>query len=82
MTILRRRRFKQTMSFQDRLAQEAERFKDAAKNLPPGPQKELYLQRVRQAETAAHIDDWLSSPGLQPPTALSDFARKAGLVAP
>jgi hypothetical protein len=46
------------MSFQVRLAQEAERFKDPAENLPPGPQKELYLQRVRQAETAAHIEDW------------------------
>lgn len=76
MTIIRRRRFKHTISFQDRLAQEAQRFREAAEKLPPGPQKELYLRRVRQAETAAHIDDWLSSPGLQPPKALTDFAGK------
>jgi hypothetical protein len=25
------------------------------------------LRKARQAETAAHINDWLTSPGLQPP---------------
>jgi hypothetical protein len=29
------------------------------------------LRRARQAETAAHIDAWLKSPGLQPPEALA-----------
>jgi hypothetical protein len=67
VTIIRRRRFKHTISFHDRLAEEAKRFTEAAEKLAPGPQKELYLRRARQAETAAHIDDWLSSSGLQPP---------------
>jgi hypothetical protein len=36
----------------------------------------LYLRRARQAETASHINDWLASPGLQPPTALINLAHK------
>jgi len=61
-------------TFQQRLAEEALRFKEAADQLPPGTAKELLLRRVRQAETAAHIDDWLNSPGLQPPTAIKEIS--------
>jgi hypothetical protein len=25
------------------------------------------LRRARQADTAAHLDEWANSPGLQPP---------------
>jgi hypothetical protein len=76
MTILRRRRLKQTASFQQRLAEEAKRYREEADKHPPGPQKELYLRRARQCETAGHINDWLTSPGLQPPTGLSSHADK------
>ncbi len=62
-----RRRFKQTVSFEDRLAQEAERAKAAAEILPDGTERDLLLKRARQAEAAAHINEWLSSPGLRPP---------------
>lgn len=68
--IKRRNRTKHTKTFEERLAEEAARFKEAAAQLPPGPQRELYLRRARQAETASHINNWLASRGLQPPTAL------------
>jgi hypothetical protein len=48
------------------LAEEALRFKAPADLLPPGTERELLLRRIRQAETAAHIDDLLSSPELKP----------------
>lgn len=64
-------------TFQQRLAEEAVRFREAADQLPPGTAKELLLRRVRQAETAANIDDWLNSPGLQPPTAVKELASGA-----
>lgn len=73
MSVTRRRRFKQTVSFQDRLADEARRFKEEADKLPEGPQKQLYLRRARQCDTASHINQWLTSPGLQPPTSLSNL---------
>ena len=63
----RRRRFKQTETFEQRLAQEAVRFRTAADELPPGTARELLLRRARQAETASHMSDWLRSPGLRPP---------------
>jgi hypothetical protein len=38
-----------------------------ALHLPPGPEKEAALRKIRQAETASHLDEWANSPGLQPP---------------
>jgi hypothetical protein len=65
--IQRRRRVKHVASFEDRLAYEAHRCKEQAKALPHGQQREALLRKARQAETAAHISEWLSSPGLASP---------------
>lgn len=65
---MQRRRFKHTKSFQERLAEEAIRYKEAADKQPSGSRaRELLLRRARQAETACNVDKWLNSPGLQPP---------------
>jgi hypothetical protein len=61
-----RRRFKQTVSLEERLAEEAKRLREEAKLLPPGAQRETLLRKARQAETGSHMSEWLSSPGLQP----------------
>lgn len=63
----RRRRIKQEKSFAERLVEEAQRFREEAEKLPPGMARELLLRRVRQAETASHVNDWLKSPGLRAP---------------
>ncbi|HEV2157119.1 hypothetical protein [Bradyrhizobium sp.] len=63
----RRRRFKQTVPLEERLAEEAKRLREKARSLPPGPQREDALRRARQAETGSHMSEWLRSPGLQPP---------------
>ncbi|QOZ54663.1 hypothetical protein [Bradyrhizobium sp. CCBAU 53338] len=63
----RRRRFKQTVSLEARLSQEAERLREKAKSLPPGPRREDAIRKARQAETGARMSEWLRSPGLQPP---------------
>jgi hypothetical protein len=62
-----RRRVKQTESFEIRLSAEAARLREQAKKLPHGIEREELLRRARQAETAAHMNEWLASPGLQPP---------------
>jgi hypothetical protein len=59
--------FKNTKTFEERLAEEAARFKEAAEQLPPGIARELLLRRARQAETASYLNQWLQSPGLQRP---------------
>jgi hypothetical protein len=66
--MLKRRRFKQTQSLQDRLATFAKDTRDKAEALPPGPEREDLLKRARQADTASRIDEWANSTGLQPPT--------------
>jgi hypothetical protein len=63
----KRRRFKQTDPLQDRLATFAQDLREQAKLLAPGPLKDDLLRRMRQAETAQHLDEWANSPGLQPP---------------
>lgn len=62
-----RRRVKQTRSLEERMAEQAERLKDQASQLPAGAERERLLRRARTAETGAHLTDWLRSPGLQPP---------------
>jgi hypothetical protein len=65
--MLKRRRFKQTLSLSDRLVQDVEQLKTQLATLPPGPERDQLLKRIRQNETAANIEQWLKSPGLQPP---------------
>ena len=62
-----RHRFIHTKSLRERLLQEAQMLRDQAKLLPFGPVRDAALKKARQAEAAAHMDDWLSSAGLQPP---------------
>lgn len=62
-----RRRFKQTATLEERLASEAKRLRDQAKQLPPGPEQADLLRRAREDEMIAEIAGWITSPGLQPP---------------
>lgn len=64
---MQRRRFKHILSFPDRLAQEAERLRAEAEKLPRGHERDMLLRKVRQTETAAHVNEWLTSPGLAAP---------------
>jgi hypothetical protein len=58
---------KREVSFEQRLAQEALRVKEKIRSLPPGRDRELLSRKARQLETASHITEWLSSPGLKSP---------------
>jgi hypothetical protein len=51
---------------QDRLMLEAMRLKVEAKELSPGL-RDARIRKARQAVTACHVNEWLSSPGLQAP---------------
>ena len=67
-----RRHFKQQPSFQDRLASFAKRARETASLLPPGAEKDELLRKAGQADTAAHLYEWASSPGFQPPRSTLD----------
>ena len=62
-----RRRFKQTISLEERLSEEAKRLREEAKSLPLGPDRDILIRKARQAETGSHMSEWLRSPELQAP---------------
>lgn len=64
----RRRRVKQIHSLEERLAEEAKELRERAKQLPPGAERDALLRRARYEEAAAHMTEWLTSPGLRSPT--------------
>jgi hypothetical protein len=64
---MQRRRFKNTLTFPDRLSNEADRLRAQAEAIPPSKERDELLRKARQAETASHINEWLTSPGLRPP---------------
>jgi hypothetical protein len=64
---MERRRFKQTQSLEERLAEDAKRLRAEAKLLPLGTARDELIRRARQAETGSHMSEWLRSPGLRPP---------------
>ena len=63
----KRRRFKQAETLQDSLQAFAKDVRAQAAGLPPGLERDSLLRKVRQAETASHLDEWANSPGLQHP---------------
>jgi len=58
----RRRRFKQQTSLQDRIAEWAVGVREQTDTMDPGPERDGLLKKLRQAETAMHLEDWAKSP--------------------
>jgi hypothetical protein len=61
------RRRSQSHAFDDNLNAERTRIIAELENTLPGPQRDLLEGKLRQLEAASHVDEWLTSPGLQPP---------------
>ena len=55
-------------TFEENIAAEKAKLEAQVAKLKPGPQKDALLRKIRQLDTAAHMSEWLSSPGLQPPS--------------
>jgi hypothetical protein len=64
---MQRRRVQHTLSFPDRLQQEANALIDQARKLRPGKEREKLLGKARQLAVTVHINEWLSSPGRHAP---------------
>jgi len=62
-----RKRIKQTTSLHERLNERARELRDRARNLFPGAERERLLRMAHQAEEAAQLNLWVTSPGLVPP---------------
>ena len=64
---MKRFRFKRDKALGEQLIKEARLAREKAEQLPPGEEREGLLKKARQADTAAHIDDCVNSPGLKQP---------------
>ena len=54
-------------TFEGKIDAERARLEAELAKLKPGPEMDALRKKIRQFDTAAHISEWLSSPGLQPP---------------
>jgi hypothetical protein len=45
----------------------AEKCAREADRMPPGPERDELLRKIKLFESYAKIDNWIASPGLQPP---------------
>ena len=54
-------------TFEANIAAEKEKLEAQLGKLKAGPQMDAVLKKIRQLDTAAHMSEWLSSPGLRPP---------------
>ena len=65
--MLRRDRFRQALTLEERLAEAAQRLREQARTLPPSAERDELVRKARQTEIASHMNEWLTSPALQPP---------------
>jgi hypothetical protein len=54
-------------TFEQNLDAEKARLEAQLATLRPGPQMDAVRKKLRQLETASHMSEWLTSPGLRPP---------------
>ena len=52
-------------TFEENIAAEKARLEAQVAQLKPGPELDALRRKIRQLDTAAHLSDWLSSPGLR-----------------
>jgi len=62
------RRRSKPHSFEHQLAAEIARLKAQLARTPNGPARDALVDKIRQVETASRLNEWLSSPGLRPPS--------------
>jgi hypothetical protein len=65
---MQRRPVQQAVPFELRLEEHAKRLRQEAASTPSGVEREEIIRKARQAETASHIHQWVSSKGLRPPS--------------
>lgn len=59
--------FNKSPTLYERLADERKRIEAAMALLGPGLRRNRLSEKLRQLDVAAHINEWLSSPGLRVP---------------
>jgi hypothetical protein len=61
--------------FEQRMKEMALQARKQAQEMRPGPERDALMKRARQLDIACHVNEWLTSPGLQPPTEITELVR-------
>jgi cell division protein FtsB len=65
---MQRRRRSVPHTFEENIAAEKAKLEAQLAQLKSGPEMDAIRKKIRQLETASHMSEWISSPGLQTPT--------------
>jgi hypothetical protein len=71
------RRQRSPLKFEERIAAEKARLETQVAHLPHGPERDALQKKIRQFAVAVHMNEWMTSPGLQPPTELSTIGLRS-----
>jgi len=66
--VFHRSNLKKLPTLEFRLIQEAVNLRKQAEGMPLGIRRDELLRKAGQMHVAAHINEWLTSPGLRAPT--------------
>jgi hypothetical protein len=58
----------QKLTIEEQWHQQSVAAKSEAEKLPFGRERDHLMRKARRLETASHINDWISSPELSPPS--------------
>jgi hypothetical protein len=64
---MQRHRCEQPLSLEERLDQEAINLRKQAEGMPLSIRRDELLRKADQMDIAAHMNGWLTSPGLRAP---------------
>jgi len=65
------------LKFEERIAAEKARLETQVAHLPHGPERDARRKQIRQLAVAVHMNEWMTSPALQPPTELSTIGLRS-----
>jgi hypothetical protein len=65
------------LKFEERIPAEKARLETQAAHLPHGPERDALQKKIRRLAVAVHMNQWMTSPGLQPPTELSTIGLRS-----
>ena len=60
------------LKFEERIAG----LETQAAHLPHDPERDALEKKIRQLAIVVHMNEWMTSPGLQPPTELSTIGLR------
>ena len=60
--------FNKSPTLNERLAEQKKRLQTEAGQVGPGSARNKLLEKLRQLDVAAQVNEWLSSPGLRAPS--------------